>query len=168
MTNPAKPGVMLGLDLGLKTGYAYVIGGACPVSGVWSNEPRKMTRDGARFLNLDRRLEWLRGDFGRIDFVVYEDVRFSKYVTAAQHWAAYRTVVQLFCERHAIPYEGVPVTTLKKFATGTGRADKPAMIRAFVRDTMRTPADDNEADAYHALRWGLEMTRQGRRIGGGS
>jgi Holliday junction resolvasome RuvABC endonuclease subunit len=57
-----------------------------------------------------------------------------------------------WCEEHEIPYEGVPVATIKRFATGRGKADKAAMVAA-IRAHGFAPADDNEADAIALLLW---------------
>ena len=54
-----------------------------------------------------------------------------------------------------MPYEGVPVGTIKRHATGKGNADKEAMIAA-ARARGFNPADDNEADAIAILFWALE------------
>ena len=60
-----------------------------------------------------------------------------------------------WCEEHEVPYEGVPVGTLKRYATGRGNADKAKMIEA-IRARGYLPADDNEADAIAILLWALE------------
>ena len=55
----------------------------------------------------------------------------------------------------AIPYQGVPVGTIKRLITGKGNADKAAVIAA-VRARGFSPADDNEADAIAILLWAIE------------
>ena len=45
-----------------------------------------------------------------------------------------------------------PVGTIKKFATGNGRAGKPLIIAA-ARSWGFEPADDNEADALALLHY---------------
>jgi hypothetical protein len=52
-------------------------------------------------------------------------------------------------------YEGVPVGTTKRFATGSGNADKTAMAAA-MRARGFAPADDNEADAIALLLWATD------------
>jgi Holliday junction resolvasome RuvABC endonuclease subunit len=54
-----------------------------------------------------------------------------------------------------VPYQGVPVGTIKKHATGRGNADKQAMVAA-ARARGFSPADDNEADAIALLLWAIE------------
>jgi ribose transport system ATP-binding protein len=57
-----------------------------------------------------------------------------------------------WAELRGVPYEGVPVGTIKRHATGKGNADKDAMIAA-ARARGFSPADDNEADAIALLLW---------------
>ena len=64
-----------------------------------------------------------------------------------------------WAELRGIPYQGVPVGSIKKHATGKGNADKVSMINA-ARARGYSPADDNEADAIAILHWALE-TRGG-------
>ena len=59
-----------------------------------------------------------------------------------------------WCEHHAIPYQGVPVGTIKKHATGKSDAGKADMIGA-LRARGFQPVDDNEADALALLGWAL-------------
>jgi Holliday junction resolvasome RuvABC endonuclease subunit len=61
-----------------------------------------------------------------------------------------------WCEHHQIPYQGVPVGTIKKHATGKGNAGKSDMIAAMVAKGFR-PADDNEADALALLHWAMDQ-----------
>lgn len=62
-----------------------------------------------------------------------------------------------WAELNSIPYEGVPVGTIKRFATGRGNADKAAVIAAMQARGFR-PADDNEADALALLLWATSST----------
>lgn len=51
-------------------------------------------------------------------------------------------------------YQGVPVATIKKHATGKGNAGKEEMIAA-AKARGHQPTDDNEADALAILHWVL-------------
>jgi Holliday junction resolvasome RuvABC endonuclease subunit len=64
-------------------------------------------------------------------------------------------VLTAWAELRGVPYEGVPVGTIKRHATGKGNANKDAMIAA-ARARGFSPADDNEADAIAILFWALE------------
>lgn len=54
----------------------------------------------------------------------------------------------------AIPYQGVPVGTIKRHVTGKGNADKQAVIAA-IKARGYAPVDDNEADAIAILLWAI-------------
>ena len=58
-------------------------------------------------------------------------------------------------ELRGVPYEGVPVGTIKRHATGKGNAPKQAMIDA-ARAKGFSPEDDNEADAIAILLWAID------------
>jgi Holliday junction resolvasome RuvABC endonuclease subunit len=55
----------------------------------------------------------------------------------------------------AVPYQGVPVATIKRFVTGKGNADKAKMVAA-IQARGFAPADDNEADAIALLLWATD------------
>jgi Holliday junction resolvasome RuvABC endonuclease subunit len=61
-----------------------------------------------------------------------------------------------WCEAQVIPYQGVPVGTIKKHATGKGNADKAAMMAA-MHTRGHSPSDDNEADALSLLHYVMEV-----------
>jgi Holliday junction resolvasome RuvABC endonuclease subunit len=54
------------------------------------------------------------------------------------------------CEELGVKCTGVPVGTIKKFATGRGNASKEEMIAA-AKSRGFEPVDDNEADALAIL-----------------
>ena len=74
-------------------------------------------------------------------------------------WLAHLTA---WCEHHGIPYQGVPVGTIKRHIAGKGNADKAAVIEA-VRRLGFAPADDNEADALALLHWAIAQGIGGER-----
>ena len=59
-----------------------------------------------------------------------------------------------WAELRGVPYQGVPVGTIKRHLTGKGNAPKEAMIAA-TRARGFSPADDNEADAIALLLWAI-------------
>ena len=74
---------------------------------------------------------------------------------AAHVYGGFLATLTAWCEQHGIAYQGVPVGTIKRYATGKGNADKQAVIAA-VRARGFEPADDNEADAIAILLWAIE------------
>ena len=83
-----------------------------------------------------------------VDAVAYEEVRHHTGTDAAQVYGGIVATISAECESLSIPYLGIPVGTIKKFATGHGAAKKDKMIEAFTKAVGREPQDDNEADAY--------------------
>lgn len=68
--------------------------------------------------------------------------------------AELRAVLKLVAkELGDIRVVSVAPTTLKVFATGSGRAKKPDMIRTARRQLGYGGVDDNEADALWVLEW---------------
>lgn len=63
-------------------------------------------------------------------------------------------VGRLACFEWGIDIALVRPSTLKRFATGKGNADKEAMIRAAIELGARGSVNDDEADAFHARRMG--------------
>lgn len=141
-------GVTIALDLGTKTGWAIVQAGIV-TSGVQSFQPRRFDGGGMRFLRFRRWLDELRGDCA-ITQVAFEEVRRHMGVDAAHVYGGLMATLTAWCEQHSIPYEGVPVATIKRHATGKGNADKDAMV-AWAKSQGHAPADDNEADALAIL-----------------
>jgi len=59
-----------------------------------------------------------------------------------------------------VPYALVVPSTLKKAATGDGRADKKTMLAAYTEATGLINKDDNQVDAYWLRQVGLALTGQ--------
>ena len=61
----------------------------------------------------------------------------------------------MWCEEWLTPYQGVPVGTIKLFATGKGNANKEMMIDS-AQKCGYDVVDDNQADAIHLLRYAID------------
>ena len=64
--------------------------------------------------------------------VFYEEVAAHKGVAAAHVYGGLVATLQSYCEKHDVPYQGVPVATIKRHATGKGNASKDQMHAAAV------------------------------------
>lgn len=155
---PDQP-TILALDLGTTTGWALQPGNGPATSGTASFRPTRYDGGGMRFLRFRNWLEQLRAYAGRIDAVYFEEVRAHAGADAAHIYGGFLATLTAWCEQQVIPYQGVPVATIKRFIAGRGNADKTAVIAA-VRARGFNPADDNEADAIAALLWAIS-TRGG-------
>lgn len=89
--------------------------------------------------------------FSDADVVVFEDVEFSTYTKQTQLWSALRTAVWLAPWKPGVLKECVPVTTLKKFATGHGGATKEMMRAAFEKRFPGVLKKEVGHDAVDAL-----------------
>lgn len=98
-----------------------------------------------------------------IDQVVFEEVRRHAGVNAAHAYGGFLGQLGSFCEYHGIPYQGVPVGTIKRHATGKGNASKGDMVAAANR-RGHAPADDNEADALAILHWAIQIYHDGQEV----
>jgi hypothetical protein len=113
--------------------------------------------DGGRLRYL-RRSKWLTELdrlSGPIAAIWFEEVRRHAGTDAAHVYGGLMATLTSWAELRGVPYEGVPVGTIKRFATGKGNANKDAMIAA-ARARGFSPTDDNEADAIAILFWALE------------
>ena len=147
------------LDLGTQTGWALTSRDGSITSGSQSFKPQRFEGGGMRFLRFKRWLTDIKQCNDGIDQVVFEEVRRHVGVDAAHAYGGFMGQLTAWCEHHQIPYQGIPVGTIKKHATGKGNASKDEMVAA-VRDRGHSPADDNEADAIALLYLAIEMATQ--------
>lgn len=163
---------LLGLDLGTKTGWAYRSVGGQITSGTWLLATEKELLE-QRQAGLDRwcdvrpcRLfEKVLNLAQHAELVVFEDVLFSSSTAQTQLWSSLRSAV--WCAAYYIKkmqgikveLRGVPVQTLKIFATGRGDAGKDLMAKAL---NYRGKGDDNKVDAIWLLKFAESVERKER------
>jgi Holliday junction resolvasome RuvABC endonuclease subunit len=148
-------GTVLALDLGTTTGWALLTGDGRITSGTISFKPTRFEGGGMRYLRFRRWLAEIADLAGGIGRIAFEEVRSHAGTDAAHVHGAFLGMLTAWCEERAVPYEGVPVATIKRFATGKGNAGKEAVIAAMQARGF-APADDNEADALALLLWATE------------
>jgi Holliday junction resolvasome RuvABC endonuclease subunit len=144
----------LALDLGTHTGWALRQQDHSITSGTEPFSPRRFEGGGMRYLRFKHWLQELRRTAGELHAVYFEEVRRHAGVDAAHAYGGFLAHLSAWCEHHRIPYQGVPVGTIKKHATGKGNASKDAMVAA-MRALGHQPVDDNEADALALLHWAI-------------
>ena len=145
---------ILTLDLGTTLGWALRGDTGRIFSGTVSFKPRRFEGGGMRYLRFKRWLAETHQVSGGIQAVYFEEVRRHLGVDAAHAYGGFLAHLTAWCEHHEIPYQGVPVGTLKQFTTGKGNAPKEAMIQA-MQALGHAPTDDNEADALALLHWAI-------------
>lgn len=139
---------VLALDLGTFTGWAMRLSSGVIVSGSQNFKLGRFDGGGMRFLRFQRWLEEIRSH--GITRIAYEEVRRHCGVDASHIYGGFQAHLTAFCEKYQIPYEAVPVGTIKRHATGKGNAGKDLVIAA-MHSRGHSPADDNEADALALL-----------------
>ncbi|MCL4556520.1 MAG: hypothetical protein M1572_06510 [Gammaproteobacteria bacterium] len=151
---------ILALDLGTTTGWALTQNGQVH-SGSQSFKPQRFDGGGMRYLRFQRWLNELNQVENPIAMVVFEEVRRHVSTDSAHAYGGFMATLTSWCEAQKIPYQGVPVGTIKKHATGKGNASKEEMITA-ARAKGFNPTDDNQADALALLDWAItDMTMEG-------
>ena len=151
------------LDLGTQTGWALTSRDGSITSGSQSFKPQRFEGGGMRFLRFKRWLTDIKQCNDGIDQVVFEEVRRHIGVDAAHAYGGFMGQLTAWCEHHQIPYQGIPVGTIKKHATGKGNAGKEDVIAA-ARARGHAPVDDNEADALALLHWAIQHHDVGQEV----
>ncbi len=145
---------ILALDLGSTTGFAYAAPGVF-ASGEWKLDVGRHVSLGARANELKRKINQLHQTV-QVHEVWYEAVEFASTTYAAQLYGAFLGSVQGWCEEQGVPFRGVAVAALKKYATYRGNATKEDMViaaRSFGYDVPA--ANHNEADALCLLHYAM-------------
>ena len=156
--------VILTLDLGTTTGWALRSANGPVAHGFVSFKSQRFEGGGMRYLRFGRWLADMLALSGSqtgsqttltgIGAVYFEEVRRHLGVDAAHVYGGLLATLTAWCEHHQIPYQGVPVGTIKRHATGKGNAGKAEVIAA-MKALGHPVTDDNEADALALLHWAL-------------
>lgn len=152
MAGLASVSSILALDLGTQTGWALLGRDGSISSGTEGFKPQRFEGGGMRYLRFKRWLSEIKQSADGLDAVYFEEVRRHLGVDAAHVYGGFMAHLTAWCEHHQIPYQGVPVGTIKKHATGRGNASKGDVIAA-MRAKGHPVTDDNEADALALLHW---------------
>jgi len=143
---------ILALDVGTKCGWAALTERI--ESGVQRFDLLRGESSGIRFLKFNH---WLNTMFALVkpDLVVYEQAH-HRGGYATELAVGMTTRIMETCARESVDYASVHSATLKKWATGSGRADKIAMMKRASELAGREIESDDEADAYLLLQYGIE------------
>lgn len=155
LASDVRSGAVLALDLGLTTGWAIRTCDEFISSGTLSLKSSRYDGGGMRYLRFTNWLSEMDRLSGPIEAIYFEEVRRHAGTDAAHVYGGLMATLTAWAELRGVPYQGVPVGTIKRHATGHGNANKQAMIDA-ARKHGFSPADDNEADAIAILLWAIE------------
>lgn len=143
--------MLLALDLGTKCGWA-TNSNAGIAHGMQEFKNDRFSGGGMRFLKFEK---WLQ-ELPKPTQVVFEEVRRHAATDAAHVYGGLMATLTKWCESEGIPYQGVPVGTIKKFWTGKGNGNKEAMLKAGYKRGFKQVDDDNEMDAIALLHYWLK------------
>lgn len=145
--------MILAIDAATKSGWALIKDGKVFESGVQDFSKKRGESNGAMFLRfrnwLSRMLEL------DIAIVVYEQSH-HRGGAATEICVNLTGRIQEGCAERGIEFATVHTGTLKKWACGSGKADKGQMMARAVALLGRPPIDDNEADAALMGAWAWE------------
>ena len=157
--------VTVGLDLSLtKSGYAIVKDdGTVLASGVIKSKPV-----GDKPIDELRRIQKIVNDIkkvilphemdGEIELVAIEGLAFmARNTTALVQLSALNYMVRAMLADGKLPFVLVAPSSLKKFITQKGNADKNQMMMQVFKDYNFTSMDDNICDAYSLAVCGLAL-----------
>lgn len=121
---------ILALDLGTHTGWALLQLDDTITSGTENFKPHRFESGGMRFLRFKQWLNELLAASVPINAII---LRGSQAACRGGCRACLRRLhgtPHCMVRAHNIPYQGVPVGTIKKHATGKGNSGKDEMIAA--------------------------------------
>lgn len=144
---------ILALDPATRTGYAHTSG----ERGEWDLRGAAGEHVGRRLLRLRDRVSELVDALGA-SVIAYEDAAFGGHHMRGHLFAGeLRAVIKMVAAEVDAELLSYVPSSIKKFATGYGKADKQQMRRAYQTYFGELPGSDNIADAL----WVLEMAKQG-------
>ncbi|MEG3640708.1 crossover junction endodeoxyribonuclease RuvC [Magnetococcus sp. PR-3] len=146
-------GAILALDLGTQMGWALHHPDGTIVSGTMSFKLGRFEGGGMQWVRFKAWLDEMTGTVP-LGQIYFEEVRRHIGTTAAHVYGGFLAHLTEWAENSEVPYQGVPVGTIKKSATGKGNASKAQVIHAMKR-LGHQPADDNESDALALLHYVL-------------
>ncbi|KAH2143542.1 hypothetical protein KXW37_004268, partial [Aspergillus fumigatus] len=125
----------LGLDLGTYMGWArtdlFPGSGGVFLSGAWDFDITRFDAPPVRYQKFEVKLR--EHCVLALNMVFYEKILRHKGTTAAHVYGAFLNKLHEVCDEYGVPYIGLSVQEIKKFATGKGggpQATKDKMIEA--------------------------------------
>lgn len=148
--------VVLGIDQATVTGWSIIKDGRLISSGVWklSDNKRSGESRGMRYIRFRAKLNEAIRRYRPA--VICHEQTLLRGGAATEIANGLKALILEAAASATIEVSCVHTSELKKWATGSGKAEKLAMIGAARALTGRAPADDNEADAILIGLWAAE------------
>jgi len=91
-----------------------------------------------------------------IQYIYIEGLSFGSKGAAVTELAGLHYIIRYYLYKMGISFKEIPPTTLKKYITGSGKAQKNLMLLNIYKKWGIEFTDDNTADAYSLARYALE------------
>lgn len=127
---------ILAIDPGTSCGWAVWENGDVVHAGTWDLSGNRFEGAGMRYVTFERLFRQL---LPGANIVAFEEVHSHKGTAAAHVYGGITSHLMRICTEAGVPYLGIPVSHVKREATGKGNSAKPAMVAAANR------------------RWGLQL-----------
>ncbi|MBF0575530.1 hypothetical protein [Dysgonomonas sp. GY617] len=145
---------LLALDIATHTGYYSTHG-----FGTWNFTESKKRNNNKQHQDFRNTILGFIQDHG-IKQIVAEDINVNNHFSDMRKLSEFRGILFEVCDELNLPEPAfINVATLKKWATGNGRAKKPEMIQACIDRYKFYPGDDNAADACHLYHYYIRKFR---------
>jgi len=154
---------ILSLDLATTTGWARHANGVTDAGHIafTRKHGRKTIPDDHEGIVFLRFLRWLNTRIieDKPDVIIYERPGHFASASAAFMACGLRGILYCNASHHNRPVIAYAPTSIKKWATGSGKSEKPAMIaKARMLPGGEDLSDDNAADALLMLHFHLSQT----------
>lgn len=157
---PKKSVTSIGLDLSLvRSGTVILNSKEVLHHGIIKSKPsgKSFLDELYRIRNIAEEIECLLPDHD-IDIAIIENLAFGvRNSVALTQLSGLSFFVKSFLADREIPFVMVAPTSLKKYATGSGKGDKDMLMMAVYKNYGFESFDNNEADAYVLAQIGLSL-----------
>ncbi len=145
---------ILALDIATHTGFYCMHG-----YGTWNFTESKRRNDNKQHKDFrDTLIKYILAN--GIKHIVAEDINVNNYFSDMRKLSEFRGILFEICDELNLPEPSfINVATLKKWATGNGRATKPEMMKACIDRYGFQPQDDNVSDACHLYHYYIRKYR---------
>ncbi len=137
--------IILAIDAATKTGWCILKDGKVYESGTMDFSKKRGESNGAMFFRFRNWLNMILYSV-KVDFISYEQAH-HRGGAATEICVNLTGRIQEACAERNIEYVAIHSGTLKKWATGHGKAEKGSMMERAGELLGRAPIDDNESDA---------------------
>lgn len=154
MKNTLLKSELLALDIATHTGFYSTNG-----FGTWNFTESKKRNDNKQHKDFrDTVMNYIVSN--GIKHIVAEDVNVNKFFSDMRKLSEFRGILFEVCDELNLEEPTfVNVATLKKWATGNGRASKQEMMKACEEKYRFVPEDDNVSDACHLFHYYVRKYR---------